>query len=95
MKRISFVLSICLFSSTLLMSLSMVTSFAIDEIAEDVLNDEAHNAYLEEALSEETTYESSISEYDSFLVSYFDNLTYNFGVNYKGSCGKKHYAILK
>ena len=31
-------------------------------------------------------YSSNISSYDSFLVSYFDNLTQNFGYNYKGSC---------
>ena len=33
------------------------------------------------------TYSSNLSSYDSYLVSYFDNLTENFGYNYKGSCG--------
>ncbi|MBQ7914698.1 MAG: hypothetical protein IJZ28_03915 [Clostridia bacterium] len=33
------------------------------------------------------SYTSNIYSYDSFLVSYFDNLTQNFGYNYKGTCG--------
>ena len=72
----------------------MIHTFATEDVQEDILTEEAHSAYLEEALSEDTVYESSISEYDSFLVSYFDNLTYNYGVNYKGSCGYVAIAML-
>ena len=32
-------------------------------------------------------YSSGIDEYADFKTAYFDNLTYNFGANYKGSCG--------
>lgn len=32
-------------------------------------------------------YSSGIAEYADFKTAYFDNLTYNFGANYKGSCG--------
>jgi len=46
-----------------------------------------HMSYLSNALDPTTTHASSITEYDSFLVAYYDNLTYNFGVNYKNSCG--------
>ncbi len=53
----------------------------------DVLTQEEHLSYLEEALSSSTIYSSSIVEYHSYITSYFDNLTYNLGMNYKGSCG--------
>lgn len=39
-------------------------------------------------------YSSSFSDYTDFQTSYFDNLTYNFGVNYKGSCGYVAIAML-
>lgn len=32
-------------------------------------------------------YSSNINSYNDFKTSYFDNLTQNFGMNYKGSCG--------
>lgn len=35
----------------------------------------------------EKGYASGIFHYSDFKTSYFDNLTRNFGVNYKGSCG--------
>lgn len=54
---------------------------------DDVLTPEEHWECLEEAISSSTVYNSSITEYHSHLVSYYDNLTYNFGMNYKGSCG--------
>ncbi len=53
----------------------------------DILTEEKHLQYLEEALNESTTYTTNISTYDNFMQAYFDNLTYNFGMNYKGSCG--------
>lgn len=34
------------------------------------------------------------SNYDSFLDLYFDNLTSNFGMNYKGSCGYVAMAMM-
>ena len=53
----------------------------------DILTNEAHLSYLEEALSNTTSYNSNITVYHNYLTSYYDNLTYNFGMNYKGSCG--------
>lgn len=46
-----------------------------------------HNQYLEEALATSTVYNSNITEYHSYLTAYYDNLTYNLGMNYQGSCG--------
>lgn len=40
-----------------------------------------------ETVSSNTTYNSNINSYDNFLQSYYDNLTYNLGMNYQGSCG--------
>lgn len=34
-----------------------------------------------------SVYSSAISHYDNSMEAYFDNLTKNFGQNYKGSCG--------
>ena len=31
-------------------------------------------------------YSNNINSYSDFKTSYFDNITYNFGMNYKGSC---------
>lgn len=39
-------------------------------------------------------YSSNITAYSDFKTSYFDNLTYNFGMNYKGSCGYVALAML-
>ena len=52
-----------------------------------ILSEERHQAILQEILESPAEYSSGITEYDTFLVSYFDNLTTNFGKNYKGSCG--------
>lgn len=30
---------------------------------------------------------SNLTEYNNYLQAYFDSLTYNFGLNYKGTCG--------
>lgn len=35
-------------------------------------------------------YSSKINYYSDFKSSYFDNLTYNFGMNYKESCAENH-----
>lgn len=51
----------------------------------DTINATYHYNSLSNGLSQTTT--SSQTHYSSYLVSYFDNLTYNFGVNYKNSCG--------
>ncbi len=39
-------------------------------------------------------YSSKIDSYSDFKNSFFDNLTYNFGMNYKGSCGYVAIAML-
>lgn len=46
-----------------------------------------------ETLNEVASY-STTTYYDSFLQAYFDNLTYNFGKNYKGSCSYVALAML-
>ena len=58
----------------------------------DVLNSAEHYELLTEALI--TTEKSSIDGYSSFLSAYYDNLTYNLGMNYKGSCGYVAIAML-
>ena len=93
MKKTAVLLSLILVFSSFLFSISAISVFATDESSLDVLNEEAHNEYLWEALFGSSV-ESTINEYDSFLASYFDNLTYNFGVNYKGSCGYIAMAML-
>lgn len=42
---------------------------------------------LYDLMSDETPYTSGLTTYSDFKTSYFDNLTKNFGYNYKGSCG--------
>lgn len=42
---------------------------------------------LYDLTSDDTPYSSKINSYADFKTSYFDNLTTNFGFNYKGSCG--------
>lgn len=56
MKRIAFVTSMCLLLTTFIFCFSAINASATDEILEDVLTEEAHNAYLSEALSGSTTY---------------------------------------
>ena len=51
------------------------------------LTQECKESYILETLSSNTLYDSNITSYDNFLQSYYDNLTYNFGMNYQGSCG--------
>lgn len=53
----------------------------------DVLDPESQIEKVKETLSSTTTYASGINHYYNFRSSYFDNLTYNLGMNYKGSCG--------
>lgn len=47
--------------------------------------------YIEGVVADEATmtssYSSNLSSYTNCRQAYFDNLTYNFGQNYKGSCG--------
>ena len=38
-------------------------------------------------LDDDVVYSSNINSYDNFLTAYFDNLTHNFGVNYRSTCG--------
>ena len=64
----------------------------ITSISDDVLNSSDHYELLTETLN--TTEKSTITEYSSYLSSYYDNLTYNLGMNYKGSCGYVAIAML-
>lgn len=58
-----------------------------ENVEDGVLTPELQWQYIEESLNTDSTYSSNIYEYENFLKSYYDNLTYNFGMNYKGSCG--------
>lgn len=94
MKKIALLLTLCLTITTFFSSHLAIFAHATEKPAHDILTEEAHAAFLDSALSEETTYTSGINEYDSFLVSYYDNLTYNIGMNYKGSCGYVALAMM-
>ena len=94
MKKIALILALCLTITTFFSSYLAILAHAEEEPVHDILTEEAHAAYLDSALSVETTYASGINEYDSFLASYYDNLTYNIGMNYKGSCGYVGLAML-
>ena len=48
------------------------------------LNQDIKESYILETVSSNTTYNSNINSYDNFLQSYYDNLTYNLGMNYQG-----------
>ena len=93
MKKVALITLLCLIISILPTNM---TVFAEEDIADtyNVMPEEELLLYLGEALDPETSYSSNISEYDNFLVSYYDNLTYNFGVNYKNSCGYIAAAML-
>lgn len=48
---------------------------------------EVMSSAITQQMSVLSNYESNLTEYANFRDSYFDNLTKNFGKNYKGSCG--------
>lgn len=52
-------------------------------IGEDYIDVEERMARVLDA----SPYSSGLQNYSNFRTSFFDNLTYNFGMNYKGSCG--------
>lgn len=58
-------------------------------LAEVAIKGFSHLPMGEGALYDENgeTYSSNITQYSSYMQSYFDNLTLNFGKNYAGSCG--------
>lgn len=86
-KKIFLLLSIFIaFGSTTLISANenICNDFYKDcALGEDYID---VNERMEKVLNT-TPYSSGIQEYFNFTTSYFDNLTYNFGMNYKGSCG--------
>ncbi len=94
MKKTSIMIIICLIFTSIIFNYSKIVSYADNEVELDILCPEAHNAYLEETLSDSTDYSSGMTSYDNFMTAYFDNLTYNIGVNYKGSCGYVAIAML-
>ena len=63
--------------------------FAVEneEQPSEAMSEELLHDYLSGALDDETTYSSGITSYDNFMTAYYDNLTYNYGINYKNSCG--------
>ncbi len=79
-KSIITLVSLLLFLATLLQSPLLIS------YADDFTEDENYQRIVH-SLSPTTVYSSNILQYNNFMQAYFDNLTYNFGLNYKGSCG--------
>ncbi len=60
----------------------------LDEICHSNSSDaEYTKEKILEGVDSSVSYASNITSYNDFKAAYFDNLTYNFGMNYKGSCG--------
>ena len=61
--------------------------YEFEEFDDDylVLSPERQQAYILDALN--ASYSSNVTCYDNYMEIYYDNLTQNFGKNYKGSCG--------
>ena len=86
MKKTALLVCICIISTTLLNSIPV---FAVEneEQPSEAMSEELLHDYLSRALDDDTTYSSGITSYDDFMTAYYDNLTYNYGINYKNSCG--------
>ena len=86
MKKIALITAVCMVVSIFAFALPIYAeenySEQYDKLPPDMLA-----SYLSGALDSETSYSSNLFEYDNFLEAYYDNLTYNYGVNYKNSCG--------
>ena len=69
--------------------LNSISAFAVEneEQPREAMSEEMLLDYLSGALDDATTYSSGITSYDNFITAYYDNLTYNYGINYKNSCG--------
>ena len=85
MKKTALLICICIISTILLNSIPVVA--VEDEEYSEAMSEELLHDYLSRALDDETTYSSGITSYDNFMTAYYDNLTYNYGINYKNSCG--------
>ena len=59
-----------------------------------VMSQEERLYYINQSLDPNVRYSSSTVTYDNFLTAYYDNLTTNIGMNYKGSCGYVALAML-
>lgn len=86
MRKTAIITSVCLLLS---MFVNVLPVYAVEDndAPYNNMSGAIHTSYLAGAIDSTTTYASHIAEYDSFLSAYYDNLTYNFGVNYKSSCG--------
>lgn len=86
-SKILLIFNICILVIICKCGMGTVLANSIEE-PDDVISDENfHKEKLRHAFSANSQYSSNINSYDNFLQMYFDNLTYNYGVNYKGSCG--------
>lgn len=86
MKKTALITAMCIVLSIFTCALPIYAEENYFEQYEEMSSDML-SSYLSGALDSETSYSSNLYEYDSFLEAYYDNLTYNFGVNYKNSCG--------
>ena len=66
MKKVSFLLVICIVFAVFNFSLFRFLSYAENEVALDVLNEEYHDEYLEETLSDDISYSSGTIVYANF-----------------------------
>ena len=86
MKKVALLVCLCIISTILLNSIS-VLAVENEEPPSEAMPEEMLFDYLAGSLYDATTYSSEITSYDNFMIAYYDNLTYNYGVNYKNSCG--------
>ena len=94
MKKIAFITVLCLMLNMFVNYFAVNSHASEDDAPLDRLTNSAHFMYLEEALSSTRTLYPYTTNYNTFLAAYYDNLTYNFGVNYKQSCGYIAIAML-
>lgn len=82
--------------------LTQITCFSFDSVFyNEILNDNDSSCVakgvgyrdpdigigLYDFLDDDVVYSSNLNSYDNFMTAYFDNLTHNFGVNYRSTCG--------
>ena len=85
-EKVALLVCLCIISTILLNSIS-VLAVENEEPPSEAMPEEMLFDYLAGSLYDATTYSSEITSYDNFMIAYYDNLTYNYGVNYKNSCG--------
>lgn len=81
------VIIVTMFSFLVINFKNEIVLASVDKSNYDVVTEQYLSMMMDETMSESNVYSSNITTYDNFLSSYYDNLTCNFGMNYKNSCG--------